>query len=85
MFVCNRESAAMRSRREALKGLTLGVVFLGQTGVSQRANALSLDDECAFYAEKLAQSMSKRHGGEWSINLDHQAKFAVIVPLPGVD
>lgn len=75
----------MQSRREALKSLTLGAVLLGQTGAFQKANALTLGDECELYAKKLADAMSKRHGGQWKIDLNHDAQFALVVPLPSVD
>ncbi|SDP92339.1 hypothetical protein SAMN05428967_4447 [Phyllobacterium sp. YR620] len=76
----------MRSRREALKSLTLGAVLIGQTGTTRQANALALDDECEEYARRLAEAMSRRHGGAWTIEVDHTSRFALIIPVPaGVD
>jgi hypothetical protein len=76
----------MRSRREALKSLTLGAVLIGQAGTVRQASALALDDECEEHARKLAEAMGRRHGGVWTVEVDHTSKFALIIPVPaGVD
>lgn len=65
-----------RSRRNFMKSLAP----LMMTGVSANtADAEGLDCTCEYYAERLAQAMAQRHGGQWRSVMRHDLGGVYII------
>lgn len=43
------------------------------------SSAESGRDECDLHAEKLAEAMKAKHGGDWAVNIKPEYGFVVIV------
>ena len=70
----------MQSRRVALKCLTMGSIFITQAKAETTSDVLSIEDECAHHAQKLAELMARKHGGSWRFDLNHADGFVLLVP-----
>lgn len=68
------------TRRGLLVGLSLGGVTLvtSDTPLSQSDD---LSGECERLARKLADAFARKHGGNWKYEINHDSKFALIVPI----
>lgn len=64
----------MHSRRIFLKTLAPAAVALTLPAKSEA----SQDDICRFYADRLAEAMKARHGGNWVADVNHEALGAFV-------
>lgn len=73
--------ASMTNRRNVLKGLPWGAALVLNSAVEEAGSGVALEDECNGLAQKLAECLGKMHGCKWRVEVNHNAKFALIVPF----
>jgi hypothetical protein len=67
----------MSNRRIFLKSLLPIATVLTLPNTAE-ASQDAEDDLCQLYADGLANAMKARHGGEWSIDVNHSTACAII-------
>lgn len=66
----------MRSRREILGWMSAGVA----TATMPDGAFAETEDikDCCWYADRLAEAMREKHGGNWEIMFDKKAKYVLV-------
>lgn len=64
----------MQSRRIFLKAIAPAAAALSLPAKAED----SQDDICRFHAERLAEAMKARHGGNWVADVNHEAFGAFV-------
>jgi hypothetical protein len=66
----------MRDRRTFLKSIVPVAV-----AITLPKPAEASQDICQFYADQLGAAMKARHGGNWSVEVNHKTTCAIIARL----
>lgn len=70
----------MTNRRDVLKGVPWCATLLLSSSTSEAESSQTLEEECEAQAQKLADCLAQIHGGQWRVEVNHSARFVLVVP-----